>query len=200
MEISRYIALISEIIWIFPLFRQSKTKWFIFFLVLGILDPLTHLLRITFSYVGNLQYDLGSIALYLSLYVVEGKKPKESDYLFVVLLIITRLLTSIDVLFVLIVHLFIFYKILSFTVIESHLKERLNIPFLVLMLYELSILIKLSAYLNKSPASDVPYFFMLFFEMSIALFFIFFRIDNPWLLINFRRKQSILSSEKIDPD
>lgn len=200
MEISRYIALISEIIWIFPLFRQSKTKWFIFFLVLGILDPLTHLLRITFSYVGNLQYDLGSIALYLSLYVVEGKKPKESDYLFVVLLIITRLLTSTDVLFVLIVHLFIFYKILSFTVIESHLKERLNIPFLVLMLYELSILIKLSAYLNKSPASDVPYFFMLFFEMSIALFFIFFRIDNPWLLINFRRKQSILSSEKIDPD
>jgi len=200
LEISRYIALISEIIWIFPLFRQSKTKWFIFFLVLGILDPLTHLLRITFSYVGNLQYDLGSIALYLSLYVVEGKKPKESDYLFVVLLIITRLLTSTDVLFVLIVHLFIFYKILSFTVIESHLKERLNIPFLVLMLYELSILIKLSAYLNKSPASDVPYFFMLFFEMSIALFFIFFRIDNPWLLINFRRKQSILSSEKIDPD
>jgi hypothetical protein len=200
LEISSYIARISEIIWIFPLFRQLKTKWFIFFLALGILDPLTHLLRFAFSYNGNLQYDLGSIVLYLSLYIVEGKKTKESDYLFVVLLIIVRLLTSIDVLFLLIIHLFIFYKILSFTIIETHLKERLNISFLVLMLYELSILIKFLEYLNKTPVSNIPYYFMLFFEMGAAIFFILFRIDNPRLLINFRHKQNILSSEKVDPD
>ncbi len=200
MEISRIIGLISEIVWLLPLFRQSKTKWFIFFLILGILDPLTHLLILGFSYTGNLQFNLGTLLLYLSLYIVEGKKPKESDYLFVALLFITWFLISMKLMIILIIHLFIFYKILSFTIIEAHLKDRLNISFLVLILYELSILIKFLPYLIKLPASDIPFFFMLFFEMGVALFFIFFRIDNPRLLINFRHKQSILRSEKVDPD
>lgn len=200
MEISRIIAQISEIIWILPILRQSKTKWFIFFLVLGILDPLTHLLRFVFIYNGNLQYILGTLLLYLSLYAVMGKKPKESDYLFVALLLITWFLIPVKLMIILIIHLFIFYKILSFTIIEAHSNDRLNVPLLVLIFYELSILIKFLPYLIKIPASDIPFFFMLFFEMGVALFFTFFRIDNPRLLINFRHKQSILTSEKVDPD
>jgi len=200
MEISRYIVQISEIFWILPIFRQSKTKWFIFFLILGILDPLAHILRIAFSYFGNIEFHLGSLLLYLSLYKVEGKKLEESDYLFIVLLIITWLLISMNLIIILIIHLFIFYKILSFTIIEMHLKDRLNIPLLVLILYELSLLMKMWPYLNNTPASDIPYFFMLFFELSVAIFFTFFRIDNPRLLINFRNKQIVTGSEKVDPD
>jgi len=117
MEISRYIVQISEIFWILPIFSQSKTKWFIFFLILGILDPLAHILRIAFSYFGNIEFHLGSLLLYLSLYKVEGKKLEESDYLFIVLLIITWLLISMNLIIILIIHLFIFYKILIFTII-----------------------------------------------------------------------------------
>lgn len=190
MTIRDYIVYLSEIAWLLPAIRQAKTKWFLWFLVLAILDPLTSLILSVFSWNGILQYDIGSIVGYFSLYIVEGKKFKESDYLLLVLFIITLFLISDGFLYLLIIHLFIFYKLISLTIIDVHFKEQLNISLLVLVFYELSILIKFLSYIGQIPISSAPFYLTLFFEVMIAIYFAVFRIDNPRLLISLNKKTS----------
>lgn len=168
--------------WILPIFRQIKTKWIFFFLVLGLLDPFVDFSRLYLDWTGFWRYNLGSLLLYLSLYKVEGKKFKEIDYLLIIMLVSTMIMLQEGVYFLLIAHAIIFYKIFSYAVIELHHKDTLNFSLLVLVLYELSILTKFIAYLNGDHLSYVLFSITLFFEIAIALFFTIFRIDDARLM------------------
>lgn len=170
------------IAWFMPIFRQFKTKWLLFFLVLGTLDPLMEILNIYFNLMGFWGYNLGSLLLYLSLYKVEGKKIKEADYLLIAMLFATMFMLPEGAYFLFVSHAIIFYKILSYAIIELHLNDRINFPLLALVLYELSVLIKFIVYLNGDQESYTFFTLTLFFETGIAILFTIFRIDDVRLV------------------
>ena len=176
------------IVWIFPIFRQYNTKMFFFFLFLGLSDPLNLFSVSVLQIKPGLIHSVAALLLFYSLNFRDKQKLKISytDILVVVLFLSAVFIFYNLFYLTLIIHFLILSRFIQIFVIDLHQISELNIFYLVLVFYEISIVINLFVLLGESEKRMFLFFITLTFQFLIAIFFTISREDNPHLRVKLK--------------
>lgn len=192
MNSNYYILTIflSSLIWLFPPIRHYKKFFFFYFLILALSDIFIIvflLLKLT------IPYNLYLIISFLSLVSIQKIDFIKSKKVLIFILGIIIILISIlypknvvtDFIFVLI-HFLIIVNFLYFFVIYIADHQAINIFYLVLVFYELTVLTKFLELFSND--FDVTTYFILTtgFEVACGLFFCIFREDSRKITFQLR--------------
>ena len=184
IEISKILFFASIIVWIIPPIRQYKTRLFIFFLILGIMDPLSLL----YKYLTNFPFPLEGYLVFnyiMLLTILPGKTfYKYKPYLlaFTPIMILPMLYTiQKPITYLIVVFLFItmFFIILRNFIITSTKSRKLNFFYMVLLLYLLTIILKFTVLIFGFIDATANFIVTSIFQAVIGLYFSIFREDNP---------------------
>ena len=176
--------------WILPVFRQYKSNLFYYFLILALTDPIVHVCYFYFPFIkGPYIYFVSSLLLYYS--IDFSNKKILSNWgrkLILLLILISAFYFNVDYQLILaIIHSLILYKFIKLLTIKFYHEYKLNLFYLVLVLYELTIVIKMSIVLLKTERGDLFFYLTLVFEMLIAIFFTIFREDNTKIIFHLKQ-------------
>jgi len=184
MLIINSIVLINSLVWLFVPIRQFKTRFFFFFLVLGLLDPITYILVQIFKLNTAVPYLLGTIILlYPALFEIKKKfKLGLILALFSTGLIVVFYAINISIIIQIVIHFIIFISFLKVLVVYFSENRKLLLFHLMLVLYEFSLLLKFFVYYNEVGVGPAYYYVTTAFEIMIGIFFIFFNeVHSPKL-------------------
>jgi hypothetical protein len=179
MYLARIIIYISILIWLIPPFKQLKGGYFLYFLILGYSDPLAIMLfrfRIDVQFVHIITAFLVTISV---LYYNKNLNLKWIAALFLLLgLSLWKAGVENRYLYFIIFHIIVYLQILIPSIKEFYLKHQINLYFTVLMIYELSTILKYIAVTYNYFTGIYLFYLTSVFEMFVALFFIFFNLQN----------------------
>lgn len=196
MSISHIIYWCSILIWILPAVRQYGSKYFRFFLVLGISDPLAKTMFIFFGIDPLRMFVVLAIILLISLFNFRSSRNNLiAAFISIILVSLTAFTLSATTANILLVifHVLIISTIITHFVITIGKEEYINFFYIALVLYETSIIIKLFFYLTKSDFFITNFYLTTGFEILLAIFFITFRSDD-------KRIHFHVSKDKISPN
>lgn len=188
VNIQYVIFYISVFVWLLPPFKQYRTDYFYFFLILAIADPF----KLIFYYAGDYSpVDISFFFLTLlcfSLFIPLIKR----YYLAIIILALifsylgNHLSTTVGY----------FTKVLAYSyllvVFMMRMSKQLvqfgiiNIFYFVIILYTLSIILKFITLIFDLNTGTIYFYLTSAFQILIALFFIFFNVDDK--KIQFRLK------------
>lgn len=176
------IVYINSIVWLIIPIRQFKTRFFLFFLILGLLDPTAYIWDHIFKLNIAVPYFLGTIILlYPALFEI-----KKQIKLWLILtlfstgLIVVFYASNISIIIQIVIHLIIFISFLKVLVIYFSENRKLLLFHLMLVLYEFSLLLKFFVYYNEVGVGPAYYYVTTAFEIMIGIFFIFVNeINGP---------------------
>ncbi|MCU7491508.1 MAG: hypothetical protein ACM3UR_09010 [Bacteroidota bacterium] len=188
MIIAKLITYLSVIIWIFPPLRQFRGRFFYYFLILGLSDPVTMALGYF-----NLEWSiplfiLFSAGLFLSL-------PQQNRYLRLLYLIpafilyiaaISFLRASDLIILIGIIHLMIVFVLFKYTVSYVYKNGMIQVFHLLLLTYETSMMLKFINVIFEWNSGIVYFNFITGFQIILGILFCFIREDNPRLALKFR--------------
>lgn len=180
MGLINYIHYITIIVWLLIPIRQYTTRFFLFFLILALVDPF--LLGIyQFVQINSILYYLfcAIILLYPTLFEIK-KSIRIILIVFFLILSFTMLQFSIidAILIQIIIHLMIFIFFLNLLVIYYSRNRQLLLFHLILVIYQFSVLLKFFVYYSKAEFGEIYFFATTAFEILIGLFFILFNENN----------------------
>lgn len=189
MIIARFIVYISIFVWLFPPIRQFKSSFFYFFLVLALGDPISVPL-IYYRLIPPSVFHLAiSAASFFSL--PKLNRHLKRVYIIPVLAIIfafSVLLPKVDLILLIgILHLFILFAILQYTINHLNITGRIQFFHLLLITYEVSILLK---FINKIFAVNsgmAEFYFTTGFQIILGILFCFIKEENPKLSLRFSK-------------
>ena len=180
MTIINYIAYLNIFIWLLIPIRQYNTRFFPFFLVLGILDTIS----LSFFYLFNINltitYLFGTnVLLYAALFDL-GKKKKFTLVLFFIIVSFFIVSFSIKESWIIqfIIHFIILITFLKILIIYFGNTRKLLLFYLVLIGYEVSLLLKFFVYYKEVSIGPVYFYVTTALEILIGLFFIFINEKN----------------------
>lgn len=188
MIIAKLISYLSTFVWIFPPLRQFRGRFFYYFLILAITDPVSktfHYFRLEWSIPLFLLFSAG---LLLSL-------PGQTRYLRLPYLIPALILYIAAVYFLQIPDLIILMGILHLMIIFVLFKYTINYVFkngmiqlfhLLLLTYEVSMLLKFINVIFELHAGVVTFNFITGFQVILGILFCFIREESPKLALKFR--------------
>ena len=185
MTVSYIIYMISTIAWFLTIFSQKKSSVFLFFLILGLSDPLFLLFNYIVKVPNGVVYSFAAISFYMVFRFNDFKsiKLKLIDYSVFIAFFYVVFTLSYIYYFVLGVHIYILFKFIKRIITALHFQGELLIFFLVLVFYEISLLFKGIIFIAGTGQGFYLFFITLAFQILIAIFFIIFREDNPKLII-----------------
>lgn len=176
----------SIVIWLFPPIRQLKTRYFYFFLILALADPVSLFIK-NFIYIHiSFYFPFVSLLLFLSIYRKEKSNEKFHFAVTITATAVTFILTLIleqSQLSVGILHFLIVFLFLKEFIIRFAFKSELDLFLLMLIFYEFTTILK---YLNVAfgITNATAYFFITtIFQISFGLFFTVFRGDRARVVI-----------------
>lgn len=183
MDLGLIFIRISNLVWIFPIFRQYKNQYFYFFLFLSVFDILTAVLRQIFHITSNAPYVIGAFLLVMSL----QKKDEFKKYFaweFVIMVVTVLIMLSInnryfEIYIIGFLYVIVLYYVLVHFFTHSIEKQSLNLFYAVLVLFQVLAVLK---FINIITFNYVGYFYTAvttLFQITAGLFFSFFRPDNP---------------------
>ena len=181
MFFAKVIALISIFIWIIIPLRQFNSKYFIYFLILAILDPLILIIQL---FVVLEPFRIYSVAvLFQIMSLINFKKNAQFKFILFLVIIINIWLSfylSISEILLLIIFenfivLSLFFRLTILNIFES---IKINLFYVILILYVLSIIMKFFVdYIDIK--FGLNYFYLTSaFEIIVGIFFIFFNDKN----------------------
>ena len=185
MIITYIIFSVSCLVWFWVIFRQKNSSIYLYFLILGLKDPLglftLYILKIPFEVL----YIISDILILVALRTENFKiiKLKVLDYLIIIAVIISFIISFNLTYLSLVVHVFILINFIQRVIIPLHFKGELSVFFAILVFYETSLLVKGFMLVNNPILGMYLIYFTLAFQILIAIFFIIFREDNPKLII-----------------
>jgi hypothetical protein len=177
-----YILLFTSIlIWLFPPFRQYKTQYFLFFLILALADPVMFLLLKLLS-VEVTRTNL-IITFFMILSLIDSNKLKKGwIFVFLFLLILLTAASRLPLKEVYQLKIILSCIILFFIVKDSLLylnkHQTINLFYLVLILYEITIVIKFIYTASRTHTGSIYFYTTGFFEIFIGIFFCFYNMKN----------------------
>ena len=181
MTIPYLLFFISVFIWVFPPFRQYKTEYFLFFLILAVADPVGALLNI-FLAVKPIHENL--VVTFLLVIALIGSKQLKKSWLIVTLsfLILLAVMMKLPLVGSYGIKIFlssiILFIILKNSLLYFNSNQTFNLFFLILILYEITIIIKY-IYTASGTHTGIIYFYTTsFFEFFIGIYFCFFNKEN----------------------
>ena len=175
---------------IFPAIRQFRGRFFYFFLILALGDPITLIILLTFNLEGP-HFQPLIITSLLVLSILDAKSKR--NYIFVITLLLMNLFISIwfadfkiTYSMTVILHIIIFYKILIIFIKKNVDEKAVNIFYIIFLLGELIIITKISNIIFG--ITNAPEFIIIsaIIQIPIALYFSFFRDDDPRNFIKLR--------------
>ncbi len=170
--------------WLLPPFKQYKTRFFKFFIILAITDLLYYGLGCLF----NLQilsvyfYDYLSFFLFLSLQTKQNLIKYKWPIIFVLFMIFfvnAEFPLAYGYKLVLIFHFLIILSILKIIVLYARQYQKLNMFHFVFLFYEISIVVQFFFLFDHQALSTLM---TSIFEILIALYFTFFTEKNSFKL------------------
>lgn len=184
---SNTILYLSVLVWLLPPFRQKKTFFFFYFLVLGIADLIGFFLVKFFRFSSYDFYVIVSFCLFIALQEIEYLKKKKMMFiglgLIVICLSFFRIGNNPYISFIAVLHLMIILRILYLFVMVVAQKHAINFFYLVLAFYEFTILLKFLNFLFELKVEAETYFYITtFFELIVGIFFTTFREDSSKLV------------------
>lgn len=184
MFIAKVVVYISIFFWLLPPIRQFRQRYFYYFLVLALADPLALVCANFLHCSPHLIHPIsGFILVYTIDYSLDRLKNNWILHsLFLIGFIIGLIFIENLLYLVLLLHLIIALKFIYITITEAYNENILNIFHLALIFYELSVVINLSVYLSGSEIKVIIYYMTLFFQILLALFFCIFTEKSKFLL------------------
>ena len=185
------IGAIGALFWIFPAIKQYKTELFWYFFVLAISDPIVISLWFWLHKIIGVDhiYPFLLFFMLLALYWSRRKSWYVRTMLSALLLIhiitfssSTKIHYGVMFLFHLPILSF-FLKRSIYCVAETGI---VNLFHLTLILYEISIIMKILAIMTNADTGAAFYYVTDIFQILIAVFFSIFREDDKRLIINLR--------------
>jgi len=184
------IAVTSIFFWLLPPFRQFKTKYFFYFLILALSDPITYLYLKVFGYPLYLVHSFASMLTYFVI-MYKSEQKKYNVILFILLisgLLVGMLLVDNLQILVLIFNALVLFKFIKTAVIPIFFNNNLNLFYLALIFYELSIVTNVAIALGGGQIKVPLFFVTLSFQILLAIFFTIFTDKSPSLNIQLRSK------------
>ncbi len=180
MELLRYIAYASIVIWVLIPIRQLGTRLFLFFLILALLDLSSFILLYVFKTKAEVIYLIGSTRL---LYPVLTDLKYIYRFAVVSILIAAAFIifyyTSISpILFQMVIHLAILIYFLKVLVLYYGLNRKVLLFHLFLLTYEFSLLLKFFVFWHELNLGLVYFYLTTIFQILIGIFFLFINEKN----------------------
>ena len=180
MELLSYIAYAGVVIWVLIPIRQFRTRLFLFFLILALLDLIAFVLVIILKTNFEIIYLIGTSFLLYPL-LSEHKIVYKLTLLSILIsaAFIIFFYTSISpIFFQMIIHLVIFIFFLRVLVLFYGISRRILYFHLVLLTYEFSLLLKFYIYWNDVDFGFIYFTLTTLVQIVIGLFFLFFNEKN----------------------
>ena len=186
-NLSNTIFYLSILIWLLPPFRQYKTFFFSYFLVLGIADILVFFTTKFFEISSYDFYVIVSFCLFIALQEIEYLKKKKMMFIGLGLIVICLSFFRIEknpyIFLIAFLHLVIIFRILYLFVMVAAEKQVINFFYLVLAFYEFTILLKFLNFLFPLNVEAQTYFYITTgFELLVGIFYTTFREDSRKLV------------------
>lgn len=181
------------IIWLLPPIRQYGGKYFYFFLILAIADPLTYLLlKITQSNMNSINI----ISAFILFTILLNSKSFLRRWLilipiFMLLIIINFVSYEFQHATLIFIHVLIIMLIFKITVVYIFDKNELNFFHFSLLLYEAIIVLRGIAILSELDTGIVFFYLCAIFQILLAIFFSIFREDKPKLSISLKKNYNL---------
>jgi hypothetical protein len=181
MLIAKIFLTVSMIVFMLPPFRQYNGRFFYYFLILAIEDPIARILEYSFHFHPIIVHLLFGVLLVLAVLNYE-KFLKYALYSAPFLLVggIGISFIKVEILRILLAltHVIIFFIIAKQAVIFIRDKKGINFFHIMLILYESSIILKFITLVFNLSNGITLFYITLAFELFIGLFFSFYRDDN----------------------
>ena len=180
MELLKYIIYINTFVWFLVPIRQYQTRFFIFFLILGLFDPIFIASNFLFKINISIMYLLGtSILLYTALFnLIMKTRLILSVFFFVLSLLFFYFSAEKSILLQLIMHLLIFFNFFKMFVLSYSESRKVSIFLLILLSYEFSLMLKFFMYLTQFQKGMIYFHLTSAFQILMGLFFIFVNEKN----------------------
>jgi hypothetical protein len=175
------IIYISLFVWLLPPLRQYKGKLFLYFLLFAIMDPLSYFSIISFH---TNSYQIQSLISFALILTVSADKISKKNIVFIFTgFILTLIITitqdrNVIYLYIILMHLIILWNFLKETLISFSKNNFLTLGWVVLILYEISIVLKLIVALEVTQVSTIYYYLTTGFQILIALFFTIYKVEH----------------------
>ena len=166
--------------WLLPPFRQFRGKYFYFFLVLG-LEGLSSIL-LGYLHINVLKvYNIVNIIVVLTL--LDKTSITKYWYMFIISLAAILFInqtsdTKLLIFSIIIAHMIIFYIFLKNTAIDYYNDSSLRVSFLILLLYEITALLKWYFALRHLYVGAIFFYLTTAFENFIAIFFTIYKVER----------------------
>ncbi len=184
-----YIIFYTSIFaWLLPPIRQYKEKLFLYFLLLALADPTSYTLTISFK---TNAYQIQSLFSFASVLAVSVNKISKKYIVFILtgfiitLFVINTQDRNIIYLYIILLHLIILWYFLKEILISFSKNNFLTLGWVVLILYEISIVLKLIVALEVTHVSTIYFYLTTSFQILIALFFTIYKVEHsPKIKLN----------------
>jgi len=193
---SIYINIFSMIFWLLPLKKQFRGNFFVFFLILAVLDPINFVNYYLFKISPEYLKVIASILLFLFVNTTFSKEIFYKKYniislfIFICIWIISPLINYT----VLVIHLFIFGKIVFLFINNLFNRKVINIFYMVLIVYEILIFSNLALVIYGTTLSLEYYYLTIIVMASFAIFFSFYSASDKKVMIPITRIVESLNS------
>lgn len=181
MTIPLIVWIISVLIWLFPPFKQRKTEYFWYFLILAITDPLTAILNLTLS-IKTIQVNL--LITFCLILALSDFSMIKKNWIIVVLIFLILVVAVSDLSIKaqneikILLSFIVLFIILKNSLLYFNKNHTINLFFLIFILYEITIITKFMFSISETKTGVVYFYTTSFFEYFIGIYFSFFNVEN----------------------
>ena len=184
MNIAILITILNDLIWIFPIFRNWRTKFSYYFLILGITDPIAMLFAFVFHISIFKIYVVDSLLLIPAIFNFRLSKKHNFAAMavyFLILSVIIFIKINQDTnafLLMMILHIIVFLIFLKLFLEDTKGKNSFKLFYIILLLYEATLVLKFIIIMALTMDALALLFISTVFTCLIAVFFIIYNEEN----------------------
>ena len=179
MTIPYLIAIANTFIWLIPPFRQYRTKYFLFFLLIAVSDPLAITLWKSFQIIPSLVYLIMNLFLLCSLLKIHYLKIVSAISLTIILILFQNVFkhAQIDLLntFMNIIILVVIISDFLRYIVEN---DAISLFYVFLISWELSMVLKYLVSKTDLIQGPVLFYITTFFQIFFGIIFSFVNINS----------------------
>lgn len=180
------------VIWIMPILKQFSTKYFFFFFILGINDIWVEVVYYMFGLRYSFTHCFTFSVLFLFFVYNRTSNTKFAFTLILNLILLTSSfylkLVELDGGILMMLFLSFLYFLLSDFWNQALTNYKINIPLLILILYQLLNTLKVLNLMLYNYTAEFYFYTASAFQIIIGLFFSFVKIDDDRFAINLKHK------------
>lgn len=186
MIIAKFIVYLSIFIWLLPPLKQFGGRFFYFFLILALSDPVAmavnHLTAsLPLNIVPVTTYALVSLALLVSL--PQSNKYLKLSYVIPILAVsfIAIICLSLEdsVILIGVIHILILYVLIKYVINYTFINGRIQLFHLLLITYEISVLLKFINKIFHMHTGLIEFYFITGFQIILGIMFSLLKEENP---------------------